>query len=388
MEADFLHFIQSFDLLIFQETLSLSECTLIGYNEYIEPALKRKGKGRPKGGLSIFVSSSVVCDQERIDLALSWVQCIKLTFNKGTSHAKQEPSFTTSTILKINIYIHPGRKNKAAKIAALAEILKTLQAVYTEALLLATGDFNMNLTSHELLGTIECGNNLQPAKKGKLQMKNIDRDGIRCKGELVKLGLVILNERFNESQRIVYTRSINRKNCTLVFTLTDIQSLSAISKLEIMVRSESNHLPQSITLKLNLQRLPEVNAITSSPHLLNLKKLRWSDSTADNIVSFAKEAIANAPKAVEAGNIIQIWEHLLKSLLSTFQVVASKICHGSIEGKNWLTPEAKRLKKQLNRQGLILFKRGILSKEADRECYEQLRKAYGREVKASRFVIY
>lgn len=68
-------YISAFEVCLFQETWALEECFMEGFGSFSIPAKKSK-KGRPKGGLTIWLSSTLMSETVPIETGNPNVMCL------------------------------------------------------------------------------------------------------------------------------------------------------------------------------------------------------------------------------------------------------------------------------------------------------------------------
>ncbi|KAJ1106733.1 hypothetical protein NDU88_004133 [Pleurodeles waltl] len=197
----------------------------------------------PRGGLTTYCSIKINWLIKLIDLGIDWLLPIKLEH--------RAPSGNNRTLLLINVYVHPNTAQNSGNIETLTSILKMLQKQNKGAILILSGDFNLNL------------------RKGSTKYPN------RTCIKFETLGLRYLTPLPEDASSAQATFSSGTKKSNIDFILINETALPLVSAYRIQQRTESDHFPQLIKIRNEWNRLPTANIIISAPVTYDTEKLKW-----------------------------------------------------------------------------------------------------------------
>ncbi|KAJ1191397.1 hypothetical protein NDU88_000713 [Pleurodeles waltl] len=303
---------------------------------------------------------------KQIDLGIDWLLPIKLEH--------QAPSGNNRTLLLINGYVHPNKIQNSRNIETLTNILKMLQKQNKDAILIISGDFNLDLRKGSTKHT-----------NGTCTYIKYETLGLRC--------LTPLPEDASSAQ---VTFSSTTKKSNIDFTLINKTALPLVSAYGIQQRTESDHFPQLIKIRNEWNRLPTANIVISAPVTYDTKKLKWkgpglvkvmevvyhsAGATKEPKESLRVQALEDHPQ----GERVIAWKHLCDSLINTFSI-KKRLPIAVIESKNkvksrkeekpWFNRTLRNLKNQVSRESKKVLKDVHWGRKSDDTRLSGLRAKY------------
>ncbi|KAJ1170446.1 hypothetical protein NDU88_002323 [Pleurodeles waltl] len=225
-----------------------------GYSGIDVSAKQPQKHGHPQGGLTTYCSTKINWVIKQIDPGIDWLLPIKLEH--------QALSGNNRTLLLINVYVHPNKIHNSGNIETLTNSLKMLQKPNKDAILILSGDFNLDL------------------RKGSTKHPNRTRTYIKFE----TLGLRCLTPLPEDASSAQVTFSSGTKKSNIDFTLINKTALTLVSAYRIQQRTESDHFPQLIKIRNEWNRLRTANIIISAPVTYDTKKLKLKGPGLDKVM--------------------------------------------------------------------------------------------------------
>ncbi|KAJ1202302.1 hypothetical protein NDU88_006102 [Pleurodeles waltl] len=296
-----LSFLQQFEIIMLQETWCMEPIQISGYSGIDVSAKQPQKHGHPKGGLTTYCSTKINWVIKQIDLGIDWLLPIKLEH--------RAPSGNNRTLLLINVYIHPNKIQNSGNIETLTSILKMLQKQNKDAILIFSGDFNLDF------------------RKGSTKHPN----GTCTYIKFETLGLCCLMPLPEDASFAQVTFSSGTKKSNVNFTLINDTALPLVSAYVIQQRTESDHFPQLIKIWNEWNQLPTPNIIISAPVIYDTKKLKWKGPGLDKVMEEVYRSAGTTKELKEPlsaqeledhpqGERVINWMHLCDSLINTFSI--------------------------------------------------------------------
>ncbi|KAJ1099437.1 hypothetical protein NDU88_004538 [Pleurodeles waltl] len=272
-----------------------------GYSGIDVSAKQPQKHGHPKAGLTTYCSTKINWVIKQIDLGIDWLLPIKLEH--------RAPSGNNRTLLLINVYVHPNTIQNIGNIETLTCILKMLQKQNKDAILILSGDFNLDLRK---------GSTKHP--NGTCTYVKFETLGLRC--------LTPLPEDASSAQ-VTFSSGTEKSN--IDFTLINETALPLVSAYRIQQCTESDHFPQLIKIRNEWNRLPAANIIISAPVTYGTKKLKWKELGLDKVMEYVYRSAGTTKELKESlrvqeledhpqGERVISWMYFCDSLVNTFSI--------------------------------------------------------------------
>ncbi|KAJ1199184.1 hypothetical protein NDU88_003022 [Pleurodeles waltl] len=193
------------------------------------------------------------------------------------------PSGNNRPLLMINVYIHPSKTQYSENMETLICIVKMLQKQNKDAILILSGDFNLDL------------------RKGSTKPLN----GTSTNTKLEALGLCVLTPPPEDASSAQITFLSCTKKSKIDFTFINETALPLVSSYRIQERTESDHFPQLIKIQNNWSWLPSANIIISASVTYDTKKLKWRGPCLETVM---EEVYRNAGTINELKETLRMQE--------------------------------------------------------------------------------
>lgn len=348
-DPSFVSYVSKFDIILLQETWLREKLTLNGFTtSSVDASASQKG-GRPSGGLSILISTSI----KHVSFSIPPLA------NLASSSLVR---FNDIWLLIINVYLPPIRQKEALKNTWLkleTYITNTL-AQHPEVLLILAGDFNArigpteaDLYDHFHLAQPEIDLGLVlPYRQSK--DKGCNWAGLYLTELSHKLNLVIMNGSTEGDDEGEYTFVSNRGSSTIDYFLISYELLFVTPRCKIEHRVESDHLPVTLTLKCVSQAdFAEQSAPPEGKLELRPSSIKWSPKVESNLKTILNSekclSLRNSMLETESPNdIFEPFQQLsltIKNLLT--RPTCPKALNQNTKNKSWFDQDCINMKQIL-----------------------------------------
>ncbi|KAJ1114388.1 hypothetical protein NDU88_002626 [Pleurodeles waltl] len=361
-----LSFLQQFEIIMLQETWCMEPIQISGYSGILVSAKQPQRHGHPKGGLTTFCSTKINWVIKQIDLGIDWMIATKLEL--------RAPSGNNRTLLLISVYIHLNKTQNSENMETLISILKMLQKQNKDAILILSGDFNLDL------------------RKGSTKRPN----GTCANIKFEILGLCCLTPFPEDASSAQITLSSGTKKSNIDFTLINETALPLVSAYRIQKHTESDHVPQLIKIRNEWNRLPIANIIISASVTYDTKELKWKGPGFSKVMEEVCRSAGTTKELKETlrtqeqedhtqGERVIAWMYLCDSLINTFSikkhlpilVIESKNKVKSCKGeKQWFNRTLRSRKNQVSRELKKVLKDIHWGRKSDDTRLSELRAKY------------
>ena len=363
-----------------QETWALGEIEVNGYSAHQISATPSEKRGRAKGGLLILVSTKLNIIMTKLPSLNQNAAAVKVKFNH-------------STIVFINVYLPPQRRN--AQIERIYQDLET----YIQNLLLTNdgqmiigGDFNARLGTND--SALYAAYNLCPPDglHFPIVTRRLFKDtvsnyaGLNLAQLVYRLDLHILNGSTSGDIPGEFSFWSGTRMSTIDYMIVSCNILNTAINLVIDSRIDSDHLPLKLYLKLQEHHTHIEKALPVNPEMiLTNSRIKWSGKTAIYFTNLLNnnqfsEIHSTFLKAGQSSNVIALYETLINKLVDLADSNKSAKTHtNKRRSYNWFDKECVDAKKMV----ISKFKQNKNKNPSSMEVEEllQLKKDYKKLIK-------
>ncbi|KAJ1170154.1 hypothetical protein NDU88_002035 [Pleurodeles waltl] len=361
-----LSFLQQFEIIMLQKTWCMEPIQISGYSGIDFSAKQPQRHRHPKGGLTTYCSTKINWVAKQINLGIDWLLPIMLEH--------RAPLGNNRTLLLINVYIHPNKMQYRENMETLISIVKMLQKQNKDAILILSGDFNLELR--------------------KSSPKPLNGTSANTKLEILGLHLLTPLPEDASSAQVTFLSATKKSN--IDFTFINETALPLVSSYRIQERTESDHFPQLIKIRNNWSRLPSANIIISAPMTQNTKILKWRGPGLKTVMEevYHSAGTINEPKETlrkqeqedhPPGERVTAWTHLCDSLMNKFSIkkrlpisvteTKNKVKSGRAE-KPWFNKTLRSQKNQVSRELKKALRDTRCGRKSDNTRRSELRAKY------------
>ena len=335
-DPDFINYLSSFDIILLQETWSLTPPYIPGFTSHHLPAYKSKQKGRPCAGLCCLSRPSSGYSLTPLASQSRFFQAFLL-------------SCKDSKILVFNIYIPPSYTVTPSPWDEVKLFTTEYLVSKPSAPLLFLGDFNarlgpnnLALSQHMIWDSEEL---IPPEFQGpRLSLDSAFNNHTSQMVDLcLEFNLNILNGSTANDIPGRLTHFSSRGTSVLDYALASSVVLPFLTDFAIDSRSDSDHLPIHLALSL-----PSPNTISKYPRSQPRPRLKWSPKIEEafNAWSRTKDSINLNLKLTETNSpstAIETYESLSKALVQFLRAFSSN--NSYTHPPSWFDTECWNAKK-------------------------------------------
>uniref|UniRef100_A0A670IVF8 Reverse transcriptase domain-containing protein n=1 Tax=Podarcis muralis TaxID=64176 RepID=A0A670IVF8_PODMU len=342
-DSDFINFLESYDIILLQETWSLKPLNIPNFITYNLPATKMSTKGRPKAGLICGIKQS---------------SNFKINYIRNIGQYAQLLSFSIGyrEILLLNIYFPPIEVEIGPDYGwnIVSEELYLIRSKSPNIPLIIMGDTNARIGSDNTALYKRYISNLAEDAPLPLRIGRNSKDIIinKAGGKLLQLvlefNLSFLNGSMWPDIPGNFTFSSKRGRSVIDYSLVSIEMLNEVASFTVVPRSESDHFP--IVLKMHRNpRKYDICPMIGMDKTIYAKRIYISDKNREDLLAVF-EINPAIPESVANQNLMPVEDNdcyykTIQELFSSF--LNPQFSNKPLNKYNWFDKDCINYKKEL-----------------------------------------
>ena len=262
LDKDLTSFLSGYDIILLQETWSLTPPFIPGFSTFHIPAIKLNPKGRPAAGLCCLFQSSSLFTLSSIPSHSNYIQILLLQCNKFT-------------ILLFNLYIPPSAPSPNNYWTEIENLANLHLRTHSTASVLLMGDLNTRIGPNNIKLASHLKWDLETSTPPWFNLARSSKDqSINAYAALLanlslSLQVVILNGTVGRDIPGGYTHFSVKGPSVIDYALASPILLPFISDFFVETRTDSDHLPLRLSLNLPVRPPPITPPLLVPHHALN-----------------------------------------------------------------------------------------------------------------------